>query len=76
MPDPTPRLHLPAWIDFEGREVVQIVASSAEIDQVQGFLRSRDCYLYEIPTSDGGPPTYGIGVSDREQTARGRRAVA
>lgn len=76
MPDPIPRQHLPAFVPFEDREVVQIVASAEEANRLQGYLRSRDCYLYEIPATGDDLPTYGIGLSDRALAAAERESRA
>lgn len=63
--DPTPRPHLPEAVDFGDVPMVGIVATPAEANRLQGYLRAHDFYLYAVPTSDGDLPTYGIAAVDR-----------
>lgn len=62
--DLIPRPHLPEPITVESGAIVQIVATPAQVEVLQGFLRGHDLYLYAMPTSDDDLPTYGIGMAD------------
>lgn len=60
--DPSPRPHLPAPVQFDGANIVQLALTAQAAEMIQGYLRGRDLYLFPV---EDDLPTYGVGISDR-----------